>query len=174
MSNKQTTQWARFEHAVPVPCLQMIVVDPSGRVLLLHRSEKVRSVRNVWSLPSGLHDVGETMEECAKRELKEEFSLEAYGAMHHVAAYDNIVADGDGGQSWHWLLNLVVLTVPDVTSMVNNEPDKHDMVDYVDIMYFGTPEFFAEFPFHHSFMTWALPNIKTALSKISHPLFSAE
>ena len=65
----------RTEPAIPRSVVQMVPVDLEGRLLVMHRSDKVRSAKNVWSFPSGLHDIGETQEQSVARELLEEYDL---------------------------------------------------------------------------------------------------
>ncbi|MET9499822.1 NUDIX domain-containing protein [Streptomyces sp. NPDC006552] len=49
----------------------MIVVDFSGRILLLERADT-----GGWGLPGGFMDPGESLEETARREVMEEVGLE--------------------------------------------------------------------------------------------------
>jgi len=83
-------------HAPPanslVPAASAIVVDDEGR-LLLHR----RQDNNMWALPGGKMELGETLAGCAVREVKEETGLEVevtgivgiYTDPKHVFAYDD-------------------------------------------------------------------------------------
>lgn len=50
----------------------VIVEDPHGHVLLQRRSDS-----GTWGFPGGLMEPGETLEETARRELREETGLEA-------------------------------------------------------------------------------------------------
>ncbi|QSX04677.1 NUDIX hydrolase [Sedimentibacter sp. zth1] len=47
-----------------------IVLDESDRILLQHRSDN-----DMWGLPGGTVEIGETVEETAKREVKEETGI---------------------------------------------------------------------------------------------------
>ena len=47
-----------------------ILLDPEGRLLLLHRTDN-----DMWSLPGGAVEPGETLEETAVREVREEVGL---------------------------------------------------------------------------------------------------
>jgi 8-oxo-dGTP pyrophosphatase MutT (NUDIX family) len=55
----------------------VLLVDPSGAVLLQHRDEHAPASPNQWSLPGGRIEPGETPQEAARRELLEEAGLTA-------------------------------------------------------------------------------------------------
>lgn len=58
----------------PVPVVRLIIPDSKGRILLLKR-ESSDYLGGKWCLPGGKIDYGETVEQAAIRELKEETSL---------------------------------------------------------------------------------------------------
>jgi len=58
-----------------------VFVSPEGRVLLLHRDPKEENYGGHWGLPGGKAEDGETPEEAARRETKEETGYEHKGGL---------------------------------------------------------------------------------------------
>lgn len=75
-----------------VPAASAIVTDSEGRILLHRRADN-----DLWALPGGVMELGESLGECAIREVREETGLEVevvgivgiYSDPKHVFAYDD-------------------------------------------------------------------------------------
>ncbi len=75
-----------------VPSTTAVVTDSDGRILLIRRRDN-----NLWALPGGGMDLGESIEDTARREVREETGLDVevtdligiYTNPHHVMAYDD-------------------------------------------------------------------------------------
>lgn len=75
-----------------IPAASAVVVDQRGRILLLRRSDN-----DLWSIPGGAMEIGESIAETAVRETLEETGLEVrplyviavYSDPRHVVAYSD-------------------------------------------------------------------------------------
>jgi ADP-ribose pyrophosphatase YjhB (NUDIX family) len=126
--------WKKFDVPKPYVTVSGLALDCKGRFILMHRSAKVRSARDCWSLPSGLHECGKTMQEQFGEELKEELNLTPIitkNAM--IGHYENIRPDGLMHAGWHWVIFVMLMRVESLDPLVNKEPDKHDQIEIVNI-----------------------------------------
>ena len=75
-----------------VPSVVAIVRDDAGRILLIHKTDN-----NLWALPGGGHEIGESIVDTVVREVKEETGYDVevetltgtYTNPGHVMAYDD-------------------------------------------------------------------------------------
>ncbi|MGW1705868.1 NUDIX domain-containing protein [Streptomyces sp. NPDC002206] len=75
-----------------VPSVTAVVRDDSGRLLLIHKTDN-----DLWALPGGGHDIGESVAGTVVREVAEETGIAVkvdslvglYTNPHHVIAYDD-------------------------------------------------------------------------------------
>ncbi|MEV6376849.1 NUDIX domain-containing protein [Micromonospora musae] len=68
---------------IAISCV--LLVDRDGRLLMQLRDGNARYHPNVWGLPGGHAEAGETPEETAERELWEETGLRAEQGLRHFA-----------------------------------------------------------------------------------------
>jgi len=82
-----------------IPAASAVVADPDGRILLARRRDN-----ELWTIPGGAMEPGETIAQTAMREVKEETGIEVvvvsligiYSDPHHVVEY----ADGEVRQQF--------------------------------------------------------------------------
>lgn len=146
------TRWNLLETPIPYPVVAgFVFCRKTGDFVVLHRSPTVRSAPNCWSLPSGLREVGETLEEGFAREMKEELNLvvDPY-EVKRFGDYENIPGDG-----WHWVIGMVAAPAYDLNAFENREPDKHDDFEFVSYhALFEVDKFIEEYPPHPSLARW--------------------
>jgi len=84
-----------------------------GKILLVKRGKA--PAKGEWSLPGGAQELGETVEETARREVREETGCEI-GALTFLGAFDSIERDDQGKVLYHFTL------VDFETEWVSGEP----------------------------------------------------
>ncbi|MFF3067165.1 NUDIX hydrolase [Kitasatospora sp. NPDC057936] len=75
-----------------VPSVTAVVTDAEGRLLLIHKTDN-----DLWALPGGGHDIGESVADTVVREVLEETGIDVevaavvglYTDPGHVMAYDD-------------------------------------------------------------------------------------
>lgn len=75
-----------------VPSVTAVVRNDDGRILLIHKTDN-----DLWALPGGGHDIGESVADTVVREVREETGVLVavdgvvgiYTDPHHVMAYDD-------------------------------------------------------------------------------------
>ena len=84
----------------PIVGVGTVVMD-SDRVLMIKRGKPPR--RGSWSLPGGAQELGETIREAARREVREETGLqiEIFGLIDVV---DSVRSDADDKIEYHYTL----------------------------------------------------------------------
>jgi ADP-ribose pyrophosphatase YjhB (NUDIX family) len=75
-----------------VPSVTAIVLNEDGHLLLIHKTDN-----DLWALPGGGHDAGETISDTVVREVREETGIDVevvdlvglYTDPRHIMAYDD-------------------------------------------------------------------------------------
>ncbi|MEW5539104.1 NUDIX domain-containing protein [Streptomyces cyaneofuscatus] len=75
-----------------VPSVTAVVCDDAGRLLIIHKTDN-----DLWALPGGGHDIGESVGDTVVREVEEETGITVeidsivglYTNPEHVLAYDD-------------------------------------------------------------------------------------
>ncbi len=77
------------------------IIIRDGCVLLIERGREPQ--QGCWSLPGGVVEVGERLEEALRREVREETGL-AVRPLGVVEIFERILRDGEGRPEYHYVL----------------------------------------------------------------------
>jgi len=109
---------------MPIPSVDLIVVDDAGRVLLAKRTNEPG--KGYWWFPGGRVHFLETRLEASRRKLKEECGLEAEQIVE-IGTYDVIVERSDHTEKLHGITTLfyamVGMQVNYILDSQNSEAD---------------------------------------------------
>ena len=93
----------------PALTVDCVIFDPQGRVLLIRR--KNDPFKGAYALPGGFVDIGETVEDGCRREVREETGLEV-SALRLVGVYSDPNRDPRG----HTVSAAFVTRLPEATA----------------------------------------------------------
>lgn len=74
-----------------------IILNDQGEVFLAKRGKKAKNERGRWEFPGGGIEFGETMSDCIKREIQEEYGI-VIELTDQLEALDHLIPDE--GQHW--------------------------------------------------------------------------
>lgn len=107
---------------MPIPCVDLLVTDPRGRVLLLKR--KHGPAADQWWFPGGRVHFAEARIAAATRKLREECGLTA-GRLQELATYDVLLPDGANGLS-HGITTLFSAEITAGEVQLDDQSDASD------------------------------------------------
>jgi 8-oxo-dGTP diphosphatase len=77
-----------------------LIID-GNRILLVERGKE--PLKGYWSLPGGILEVGETLDQAVRREVLEETGL-IIEPLEIVELFERIMSDAEGRTEYHYLL----------------------------------------------------------------------
>jgi mutator protein MutT len=84
----------------PVLGIGALIFD-RGRILLVERGRE--PLKGYWSLPGGVLEIGETLEQGIVREVREETGLEVE-PLKMLEIFERIIRDSQGAPEYHYVL----------------------------------------------------------------------
>jgi ADP-ribose pyrophosphatase YjhB (NUDIX family) len=90
-------QYRKILSLIPIPCVDLLVVDRVRRVLLLKRRNE--PAKGLWWVPGGRVHFDELRIAAAHRKLQEECGLRPQASPVELCTEDLILPNGDGSRS---------------------------------------------------------------------------
>lgn len=84
----------------PLPAIGVVIVD-NFKILLIKRAFQPSAGK--WSIPGGVVELGEKVEEAARREVMEEVGLEIV-ELELLGVYDSIIRDINNDVRYHYVI----------------------------------------------------------------------
>ncbi|MEI7809956.1 MAG: NUDIX domain-containing protein [bacterium] len=109
--------------AITVSC---ICHDGNGNYLMNKRSTNCRDEHGNWDFGGGGLELGETVEDCLKKEIKEEFGVEPikYEFLGYIDIFRKM-----NEKNTHWV-SFEFLVLVDRSKVINGEPHKFDEIGW--------------------------------------------
>ena len=117
-----TEQGYTYKYPRPAVTTDIVLLSDRGEVLLIQR--KNDPYKGCWAFPGGFMEIDETLEDCARRELREETGLDVPN-LQQIKAFSAVDRDPRGR----------TLTVAFGACIAHQQPIAHD--DAADARWFG-------------------------------------
>jgi mutator protein MutT len=118
------------------------VIIQDGRILLEKR--KNEPGKGKWSIPGGLVELGETVEQTAIREVKEETGLEVEKP-EHIDVVDNVVRDENGKVKYHFVIIDYFVKLKGGTMKAMSDAEELRWVTFDEVEKYDLTKTFMEF-----------------------------
>jgi 8-oxo-dGTP diphosphatase len=122
--------------SAPIPAVGAVVIKGDTFLLVLRGQQPSLGK---WSIPGGVLELGETIEEAARREVLEECGI-SIEVGQVVEVRDAIVRDADGGIQFHYVLIDVVARYLEGELVVGSDVEDARWVKETDLPTFELTE----------------------------------
>ncbi|MGQ9921313.1 MAG: NUDIX hydrolase [Desulfobacca sp.] len=113
------------------------IIFRGQEVLLIRRGQE--PALGEWSLPGGAVEVGETLEEALRREVREETGLDI-DIIGLTAVVNRLVRDQAGAVAYHYVLLDFLCQAKDGTPRAGSDSTDLALVPYVELAAWPLPE----------------------------------
>jgi mutator protein MutT len=118
------------------------VIIQDGRILLEKR--KNEPGKGKWSIPGGLVELGESVEQTVLREVEEETGLEVEKP-EHIDVVDNVVRDDNGEIKYHFVIVDYFVKLKGGTLKASSDAEELKWVSLNDVEKYDLTKTFREF-----------------------------
>jgi 8-oxo-dGTP diphosphatase len=114
-----------------------VLVFNDGKVLLVRRGHEPRKGR--WSLPGGVVELGETVRDAARREIREECHIEIE-IERTLDVLDRIFKDPDGRVQYHYVLIVLLARYKSGELRADSDIEAAEWADVHDLARYDLPD----------------------------------
>jgi len=118
------------------------IIICNGKILLEKR--KNEPGKGKWSIPGGLVELGESLEQAVIREVKEETELDVYEPQL-IDAVDNITVEEDGRIKYHFVIVDYFVKLKGGTPRATSDAEELRMVELDEVEKFDLTKTFRAF-----------------------------
>lgn len=103
----------------------IFIINDEGKVFLTKRSKNATNERGTWEIPGGKVDFGETLQDAAKREAKEEYDIDIQ-LIKQFPAQNHLIPE----EKQHWVPTSFLCKIISDKEPKIMEPDKCDAIGW--------------------------------------------
>ncbi len=122
--------------SVPRPGVGVVVAGPGGKILMVKRAKP--PAEDLWSVPGGSIELGETIFQCAQREVLEETGIKCR-PFKVCDAIDAIYRDENGVVRFHYVIVYVLAHYEAGTAAAADDAAKAGWFSVEEIELLNTP-----------------------------------
>lgn len=101
-----------------------IIINDEGKVFLAKRGQRAKNERGKWEFPGGGVEFGETMADCIKREIYEEYGI-VITLVDQLEALDHLIPE----EKQHWVAVTFIAKIAQGKPKIM-EPEKCDEIGW--------------------------------------------
>lgn len=112
----------------PGVAVGVLVLNNKGEIFLTKRGKKATNERGTWEIPGGKVDFGETLQDAARREMKEEYGVDI-SLTYQLPAQNHLIPE----EKQHWVPTCFISHIAQGQSPQILEPEKCEAIGWFSL-----------------------------------------